>query len=323
MELLRSSYKYLIIFFLSPIFILLNLFICLKILHKYKKELKPVHVFLANFFGNLTIQLFSSSFLLLILAVWPISEDWCIHYGFELVTMVSCCLSIISMQMDRFAAIFWDIKYKAHATKWYAVIVCVLNLIISSTIVMVTVIRNPQYIKCTFPPSVIFTRMPNLVIGGLAKLVSLGVTVLVSFYVIWKKKHLQNEVHPSLPPCQPPTEMDVRRLNSQPDMFFHIDNENRNPSAHVGTGQQNQSNNQEQETIFSVVKTTTTMNLLTLAFVIGFVPGAVLSIVFGDCEGRNECERFPFWFGAFNSVTVVYLFVVDIVAIKRLLTKKE
>ena len=242
MELVGSSYKYFIIFLLSPIFIFLNLFICLKIIHKYKKELKPVHVFLVNFFGTLTLQLFSSSFLLLILAVWPLSEEWCIHYGLELATMVSFCMSIISMQMDRFAAIFWDIKYKARATKWYAISVCVLNFIVSSILVLVAVIRDPQYIECTFPPSFIFTRMPNLVVGGVAKLVSLGVTVFVSCYVLMKKKHLKNEVHPALPPCQPPTEMAVRRLNSQPDMFFYIDNENSDPSAHVGTSQQNQSN---------------------------------------------------------------------------------
>ena len=166
MELVGSSYKYFIIFLLSPIFIFLNLFICLKIIHKYKKELKPVHVFLVNFFGTLTLQLFSSSFLLLILAALPLSEDWCIHYGFELVTMVSFCLSIISMQVDRFAAIFWDIKYKARATKWYAIIVCILNFSVSTIIVIVAVMRNPQYVKCTFPPSLIFTRMPIICSSG-------------------------------------------------------------------------------------------------------------------------------------------------------------
>ena len=137
--------------------------------------------------------------------------------------------------------------------------------------VLVAVIRDPQYIECTFPPSFIFTRMPNLVVGGVAKLVSLGVTVFVSCYVFMKKKHLQNEVHPSLPPCQPRTELDVPRLNSEPDMFFYID---------AGATQQHLDNTHEQESIFSIVKTTTTMNLLTLAFVIGFVPDFVLGPFF-------------------------------------------
>ena len=109
--------------------------------------------------------------------------------------------------------------------------------------------------------------------------------------------------------------MDVRRLNSQPDMFFNID---------AGAAQQHLDNTQEQETIFSIVKTTTTMNLLTLAFVIGFVPDFVLGTVFHDCdEGGHECEKFVFWFGAIGFVKVLYLFVVDIVALKRLLTNKE
>ena len=44
-----------------------------------------------------------------------------------------------------------------------------------------------------------------------------------------------------------------------------------------------------------MVETTTTMNLLTLAFVIGFVPDVVPGTVFHDCdEGGDECERFVF-----------------------------
>ena len=118
--------------------------------------------------------------------------------------------------------------------------------------------------------------------------------------------------------------MGVRRLNSQPDMFFYIDVENRDSSTHAWTNQQTLDNSQKQDNIFSMVKTTTTMNLLTLAFVIGFVPDFVLGTVFHDCdEGGHECEKFVFWFGAIGFVKVLYLFVVDIVALKRLLTNKE
>ena len=311
---------------ISPIFVLLSILISAIIYKKYGYQMKPVHVFLINFFGVLALHLLFTFSVVAIFKLWPLSGDMCVHYSGTLVTTVWFCLSIIIMQVDRFTAIHWDIKYKTYATAKAATCVCIFNFLISLVLVISMVHRYSAFMNCTATPSLIYTRSPMLILGGVMKMISLLVTLLVSFYVLKTKKRLQNQVHPSLPLSQVPQAQEphveripnVRRLNSQPHLFFCTDQ-----SRTVNTSSPNMIQ-EEDNFIFLTVKKTTTMNLLALLFAIEFLPDVVLGLVFFNCEHNDsDCAQFLLWFLPFGLVKSISLLVVIIVALKRLLTKQN
>ena len=165
-----------------------------------------------------------------------------------------------------------------------------------------------------------------LILGGVMKMISLLVTLLVSFYVLKTKQKLQNQVHPSLPLSQAPQAQEshveripkVRRLNSQPHLFFCTDQPR---TVHTSSSNMFQ---EENNFIFLTVKKTTTMNLLALLFAIEFLPDVVLGLVFFNCEHNdNDCAQFLLWFLPFGLAKSISLLVVIIVAMKRLLTKQN
>ena len=275
-----------------------------------------------NFFGMLSLLLLCSSLVPFLFIIHPLSEHLCVHYCASLVAMICLCLGIITMQLDRFVAIYWDIKYKTYASTKCAVSVCIFNFFFSLILVIAELQLDSSFMKCTDFPSLIYTRYAGLVLGGLFKMISLHLTLLVSYYVLKTKKRLQNQVHPSYPLSEILPEersraeqtQNVRRLNSQPHIFFCIEQ----PSTN-----QTRQETPEEKDLFLMVKNTTTMNLLTLAFVIGFVPDVVLGLVHFNCEKDGDCESFITWFTIFNIVKTLYLLIVDIVALKRLLCKRS
>ena len=296
----------------------------------YRNSLKPVHVFHLNFFGLLALHLFVY-LVFALLAIWPISEDFCIHYFLPLITIMSLCLGIISMQIDRFSAVFWDLKYDGHFTTSRAIKVCCLNVMIATAMGIGAGLIDNNYAKCSFPQNLIFTRMTNIVLDGIPKLISVVVTIIVTIYLIKTTKRLENSIRPTAQTRPTEMPMETRRIENQPYMFYHIESVRRDMYAEAGPSQESPTNNEdknvaclkEKEFVLKV-QNITTMNLLTLLFVIGFIPHVILGMVYHNCRvGTGECENYAIFFASFDLLRLIGLFCMEMVTLKRLMTKAD
>ena len=97
----------------------------------------------------------------------------------------------------------------------------------------------------------------------------------------------------------------------------------------AGTSQENDEeesthgcfNDQE---FFLMLKTTTTMNILTLIFVLGFLPQVILGMVYHNCHvGSGDCENYFRLNRLFTPLRLVCLIVQDLVVMKRIMKKPE
>ena len=314
--------------FIIPIFPSVNLYICFKLFRKYWNDLKPVHVFLMNFFGTISLQ-FISNYFIVCFAIFPVSEDLCFQYYFQLITIMILCLGIISMQVDRFIAIFWDIYYKTYVTTSRAMQLCGLNIVIATTIGIAMGVYNIEYAKCITPYILFYTRKTNIILNGIPMIVTVIVTVAVSIYVVWKTKKLKNPIHPAnqVTSEPPPNEaqLNIQRLDNQPDMFYRMELFNTERAAEVGTRQQNTSTDEEtvgclnQTELLMMLKTTKTMNLLTLILVIGYLPNCILGMIYYNCKVDSvDCANLFVFYNISRPVLVLGLIVLDLVALKRL-----
>ena len=115
-----------------PAFILVNICIFFKIYRKFRNDFRPVHIFIMNYFGTQTLQLFSHqlSHVFVILS----TQENCNENFFSLFASLTWYLGIIAMHTDRFVAIFWDIHYEERVTTTRAITVCVLNMVTAGSL---------------------------------------------------------------------------------------------------------------------------------------------------------------------------------------------
>ena len=143
--------------FILPLFMFVNVFICFKMYRKFRNNVEPVHVFLFNYFATQAIHLFSHE-IILIFVYFSTPEAMCNEYFFSLFTSMICYLGIIAMQIDRFSAVFWAIHYKQSVTTRRAIIVVIINTVITASITIAARYIDTKYGTCTFPEILVYTR---------------------------------------------------------------------------------------------------------------------------------------------------------------------
>jgi hypothetical protein len=282
-----------------------------------------------NFFGTMALHMIVFYFILLF-GVFPVSEHLCFQYYFGLITTMVYCFGIISMQLDRFVAIFWDVHYKAHVTNSRAMKLCGLNVMIATTMGIASRFHNKEYAKCTNHPSLINTRKTNIFLNGIPKILAVIVTIAVSIYVVWKTKKLNKSIHPAPQGTSQPrpneVQADTQRIDDQPNVFYRMKHHSREPSSELGTSQQNAITVEDETVVclnqtefFKMLKTTKTMTLLTLILVVGFLPSVILGMVHHNCSvDTGDCENFIFLVNKFSPIRLVGLLVLYMVVLKRL-----
>ena len=285
-------------------------------------------MFLINFFGAISLQMIAN-FLSIMFAVFPVSEDVCFQYYALLITNMVFCFGIISMQLDKVIAIFWDVHYKAWVTTSRAMKMCGLNIVMATIIGILMGFIDREYGKCTNKPSLIYTRTTYIILIGILKIVTVVVVAVASFYFVRKTKQIVNSIHPAnkLTNQPRPTQKTVSRINSQPDMFFIMEPHNRELSEEAGTSQQNGTVEEEetfgcynQTELVLMLKNTNTMNILTMVLlVLGILPHVILGMIYHNCsEETGDCEHFVYFYKICIPVRAVGLIILDLVVLKRL-----
>ena len=276
-------------------FLLINIFIFSKIFKKFRYNLEPVHVFLMNYFGMLAFRLIVNGIILL-LALYPVSEEWCYQYNVFLASELTFMLGIISMQIDRFLAIYWNLHYANRVTTRKAIlIVCIIPVIaVAASIAALVIDRDNS--KCILSFRLIFTRTTNITLLGSMTLLAMAATIVTSAYsvkVIFREKS-KNSVHPdprNMPlqtisqPSMEPMPIVTQRLDEDPSMFFLVENQMIFIPAVIAPVDEEQADIQfKTSAFFQMLQTSTTMNLLNLIFIFGLVPTVIHGMANHNCK---------------------------------------
>ena len=160
------------------------------------------------------------------------------------------------MQIDRFLAIFWNIRYKQRVTTGKAITVCTISAVISVVVVITVTLLDSEYTTCVSEPGLyigfIFTRTTLIFLDGVPKLVAVAVTLAVSIYGVIIEKILEKNVVQRNPVNLPLATMSkvsselghtkTRGVNDEPNLSDQVENHDHNIdlSLQVGTSQQNQ-----------------------------------------------------------------------------------
>ena len=161
------------------------------------------------------------------------------------------------------------------------------------------------------------------------KLLAMAASIVTSTYamIIIIMTKPKNSIHPdptALPLqtiSRPPRDlrpMMTRRVDDNPNMFFRVETlcsveevAQADPE-HAGI-------NSKSNEFFQMVKTTTTMNLLTLIFTVCYVPTVIHGIVNYNCKLSNgECDNYLRQFWLFRALHFVCIIVQSLVVLKRL-----
>ena len=341
-----------------PLFIIVNISICLKIYRKFRNNVDPVHIFILNYFGTQALKLFSHGlnhgFIIL-----STNQENCNEYFFSLFAGLSWYFGIISMNMDRFVAIFWDIHYKERVTTSRAIGVCICSMVTAGSLTCLARMMDDQYSTCSSQEIIVNTRITNIVLEGVTKLLVAVITVTVSFYVVTKKKLGLNTVVPRLTVRRVAGEertTQTRRLDIEPSMFYKVESnvvrkntkrgdDQRNEAwlprgsiigmKKTGTGlkitgsmYQSETQGIEEQPItdlnetefYLMVKKTTTMTILTILQLSAFLPSVILSMVYNNCSmDSGDCDSFIGLNRMFTPVRILFFLVQSGVVIKRLM----
>ena len=113
--------------------------------------------------------------------------------------------------------------------------VCILNMVIAGSLVCLAKLIDTQYTNCTSPEIIVYTRTTSILLDGLTKFLAAVVTLVVSIYVVIKKKGLNNKVHtvPSTSAVSTVSNLvaekerltKTRRIDSKPNMFYRVESE--------------------------------------------------------------------------------------------------
>ena len=161
------------------------------------------------------------------------------------------------------------------------------------------------------------------------KLLAMASSIVTSTYalivIIMTKS--KNSIHPdprALPLktiSKPPRDlrpMMTRRVDDNPNLFFRV--ETQSPLEEVAQADPEHAGiNSKSIEFFQMVKTTTTMNLLTLIFTVCYVPTVIHGIVNYNCKLSNgECDNYLRQFWLFRALHFVCIIVQSLVVLKRL-----
>ena len=303
-----------------PVLFLFLLIICFIMIKKFHFEFEPVHIFLINYFGTQALHLVSAD-ILAIFSLFPGHCNVCFQYNLSMFTSLSFTFGIFSMQMDRFLAIYWNVHYKARVTTSKAMKTCCLSPLIAASIAICFLLIDHPYSQCIQPISLLFTRTTNFAVEGIPKLLAVAATVLVSIYAVkTNNRLLKSSVHPSpVNLVQPAADEEqnvprrnIRRLTDEPDVFYITNSSPNNAVTEEVTGL-------FENDFFLMVQNTTTMNLITLIFLIGIPPPVIFGMLNLNCDVEsNECDKFIDLYEQFNPIRFVCVIVQIIVVLKRL-----
>jgi hypothetical protein len=184
-------------------------------------------------------------------------------------------------------------------------------------------IVDKNYSKCIFPVPLLHTRTTNISLDGMPRLMAVAATILVSLYAIWIDKQLA-KVHPgpvNLPSVSKPSRVVearyVQRLNSDPHVFFLSD-----ATATTDEVENDDNANTTCTTTFVIMlKNTTSVNLISLVYLVTFPLSVIIGMIYSNCEYPDQCARYLFIFECIAPFRILCMIVSLILILKRLSIK--
>jgi hypothetical protein len=113
---------------------------------KNKENLEPMHIFQLNL---LMVCALRSSFPLMEITRYGMDNtDSCWHYFFGLFCLICFNTDLLLEQLDRFLAVYWNVKYKGRITTKMAKIGCIISKLFGLILTILVAALDPTYGKC-------------------------------------------------------------------------------------------------------------------------------------------------------------------------------
>ena len=225
---------------ITSIWLAIFFFAIIKLIIKCKDDLHPSHIFELNAVFDLYLSGFTGTFALGTFEKY-FSEGsmYCIIINFlDRTLLLSTSGSLILCQIDRFLFLYLNMAYSEVISIRKAALACVGQKLLMALLTILGVFVDPEELKCsTFEDmkkvqACSFVRSANFFWATIPRSVMLLVILVVTFYVIHLVIKQNQTVAPVIPiaiiPQPPPNqesnanEENVRRLNSNPSLFYRV-----------------------------------------------------------------------------------------------------
>ena len=165
-----------------------------KIYMKHKTNMEPIHVFQINFM-SLSIWLLFFQCIKIIHELSNFNES-CLFYIFGFFGHFSWNSDVVLMQIDRFLAIYWNIRYKSRVTTKMAIISCLASKVCTTILTVFVVIYDKSYSQCSVPIFLYHLKSSNIYLDAYPKLVAACILLVVSIYMKNTMKNLKKKIQP-------------------------------------------------------------------------------------------------------------------------------
>ena len=170
-----------------------------------------------------------------------------------------------------------------------------------------------SYTNCVFPVSLLYTRPSNIAMEGIPRILAVVATIVVAIYAVIVDRQLA-KLQPgpvNLPSSSQRETCNVRRINSDPDVFFvteayNMDNGNSNQLASTSS-------------FPDMLKNTTITNIINLVFLITFPMTVILGIANTNCDkDAGGCDNYIFIYRCLSPLSFICLVISLILFLIRL-----
>ena len=272
-----------------------------RIYSKNKHSLEPIHVFELNNLSNWALMAVVNILTLFDVFFYD-SDIFCpiIHFGQNYIRF-SFYVGIILTQIDRFLALYLNVKYKSRVTKDDALKTVVISKAILFVVTLMVIKLDGKILEC-FSSTFFGCRMlkGNLMFVNLPMFVTLVTVIAVSIYVLACILKQRKKVAPTVNiktvsrqveeedltvvdlENEEADEKKIKRRNEDPFMFYR-----ENP-VQAETGVATTAFKCFETSIFEPAMWALKINLVTLSLLIMMVPHNILNVYFYLTSG-GEC----------------------------------
>ena len=317
-----------------------------KIYVKTKDIMEPMHVFQLNHMAVISSR---ASFSLIAIGhqlVGSYNDDSCFYYFFGFFTLFCLNTDVFLMQIDRFLAVYWNLKYKSRITTKMALRSCIASKLFAIIVTILVASLDQKYSQCVSTYLMLDLKNSNIYLDAYPKIFVACVLLVVSIYVGITMRELEKKIHPlvNLPtlPTVPSVSFafqdqgngqqarnnqglsKVQRKDEDPNMFYEVKIESERREGELRDEQDNEEEitiqcfNPNKE-IFLVAKAALTMNFLLSVYFIVIVPNRILAIIYQNCnEVSGDCDSYMLLNRILTPFRVLFTFLHPVLILKKI-----
>ena len=302
--------SYLISLLILCIIVLLYGMISYKLYKKNQFDMEPMHVFQLNFMIVSTLRIIFPALSVLDQLIGfkhgPVAS--CLYYFPIFFAYLSFNTDLVLMQVDRFLAVYWNMKYSSHVTYKLALRCCIGSKVFATLVTFLVAILDPEYSKCEDEYSYIHLKDWNIYLDAYPKLAVALLLVAVSTYMAITMIRLENKVKPMVVlPIVPTVSIDIeeqensrtQRNNKKYKVKRNIEDPYMFDKVQLQETQIETTNEKDKDKPvqritppapksekFLIAKRALTMSLITLVLFSIIIPNSIIAIIHkysGDC----------------------------------------